>query len=184
MCDCEVCHPELYEYEAPGFEDPKVNKDRLLKLTRLRDVMRVVAKKPKGAFRQDTWGRKFKSVQEMEEVMGLEHKDTPPCKTVACVAGWGAQDRSLRRLGLKMVWEKFYGYDGKPIYEAEVQISGEEAQKIDYAKFFGISLDEAQLLFYEGVKGSDGTAARDVAVYLNKLIKKYTPPRARKVKKS
>lgn len=127
-------------------------------------VMKVVAKKPKIAYKITDWGTKFKSVDEMVEYYGVEPKDAPPCKTVACTAGWAGTDPWFRRRGLKLIFTK----GGNSMM---IMPGGGGSYSTDLSLFFGTDYWETEALFFKGPDGNTyGVTADDIVKYLSQTI--------------
>lgn len=109
---------------------------RMDRLTRLRDVMIEVSKKPKLAFKHSTFGRVFSSVEQMYEyILPTDRSDLPPCHTQACIAGWAGLTPSFQAEGLLLD-------------DIGMHVGEEPAGPYSLAEFFGITTQECKALFY------------------------------------
>ncbi len=151
------------------------NQKRLERLRNLLRVMNSVARKPKAAYDITTICKKFETKADMASYVGDDLKKMPPCKTVACTAGWAGLDPYFRRSRfttdpetervLIRGVEVSFGFCGGSCCEG----------KPSPADFFGITQEEGRSLFLSGPPIASGyVTAQDVAGYIRTLIKQYS----------
>lgn len=142
----------------------------------LLEVMQnVIATKPPAAFDFGTWWLQYDTKEAFADKEEIPIERVPECRTIACVAGWGASDPRLQADGLGISFGRYYN---------EIRIHHEFAETEDFGEFFGITEDEASNLFFEGppdhLRYDDNdneipVTAQEITTYLKGLVDTYKP---------
>lgn len=138
------------------------------RLKRLLVVMEKVAKMPKHAFNHNIW---------VVTKKGSDSKRRSACNTTACIGGWASCDSILSKEGIKKRID--HKIDSETHWD--VLIGKEYISPTNASEFFGISLEEARMLFFTANEagrwnvliGYDMVIAKDTVKYLKALVNKY-----------